>query len=94
MPPYMPPEITDAIISGIPLVPYRTFRPSLSHTLAMCALVCRAWLPRSRVELFKYIPIEDDHTYDLLVKRVLHSETMSRYLASVDSLALGCFKPD
>ncbi|RPD69131.1 hypothetical protein L226DRAFT_307501 [Lentinus tigrinus ALCF2SS1-7] len=89
MPPYMPPEITDTIISAVPLERYYPIiRPSRTHTLAMCALVCRAWLPRSRVELFKHIPIEDDHTYDLLVERVLHSETMSRYLTSVDSLAL------
>ncbi|RPD55752.1 hypothetical protein L226DRAFT_341174 [Lentinus tigrinus ALCF2SS1-7] len=93
MPPYIPPEITDAIISGIPLVPYRTFRPSRTHTLAMCALVCRAWLPRSRVELFEDIAIKDDYTYDLLVERVLHSETMSRYLTSVDSLGLGRQEP-
>ncbi|RPD68514.1 hypothetical protein L226DRAFT_576328 [Lentinus tigrinus ALCF2SS1-7] len=91
MPPYIPPEITDTIISAVPLVPYRTFRPSLSHTLAMCALVCRAWLPRSRIELFENILIRDDHTYDLLVERVLHSVTMSPNLASVDSLRLGRF---
>ncbi|RPD55739.1 hypothetical protein L226DRAFT_576346 [Lentinus tigrinus ALCF2SS1-7] len=88
MPPYMPPEITDTIISAVPLDRYPGFRPSRTHTLAMCALVCRAWLPRSRVELFKNIPIREEHTYDLLVERVLHSETMSPYLASVDRLVL------
>ncbi|RPD55747.1 hypothetical protein L226DRAFT_341532 [Lentinus tigrinus ALCF2SS1-7] len=95
MPPYMPREITDTIISAVPLEHYYDYRPSRTHTLAMCALVCRAWLPRSRVELFKDILILDEHTYDLLVERVLHSETMSRYLASVNSLGLGCLgKPD
>ncbi|RPD55744.1 hypothetical protein L226DRAFT_341847 [Lentinus tigrinus ALCF2SS1-7] len=90
MPPSIPPEITDTIISAVPLERYYPIRPpSRTHTLAMCALVCRAWLPRSRVELFEDITIEDDHIYDLLVERVLHSETMSRYLTSVDSLALG-----
>ncbi|RPD55714.1 hypothetical protein L226DRAFT_307181 [Lentinus tigrinus ALCF2SS1-7] len=89
MPPYIPPEITDDIISAVAFNRYYGIGPSRTHTLAMCALVCRAWLPRSRVELFEDIPILDERTYDLLVERVLRSETMSRYLTSVNSLVLG-----
>ncbi|RPD55735.1 hypothetical protein L227DRAFT_299761 [Lentinus tigrinus ALCF2SS1-6] len=91
MPPSMPPEITDAIISGVALDDYwNSPRPSRSHTLAMCALVCRSWLPRSRAELFGVFYIEHERTYDLLVERVVRSqETMlSPYLASVNSLDL------
>ncbi|RPD76083.1 hypothetical protein L226DRAFT_396460 [Lentinus tigrinus ALCF2SS1-7] len=54
----------------------------------MCALVCRAWLPRSRAKLFEDIHINNSRTYNLLVDRVVHSETMSLYLAPVNSLHL------
>ncbi|RPD55712.1 hypothetical protein L227DRAFT_475000, partial [Lentinus tigrinus ALCF2SS1-6] len=79
MSPYIPPEITDAIISAMD--PFYD-----AHTLAMCALVCRAWLPRSRVKLFEAIRIRDGRTYNLLVERVVHSETMTPYLTSVNRL--------
>ncbi|RPD52591.1 hypothetical protein L227DRAFT_617703 [Lentinus tigrinus ALCF2SS1-6] len=86
MPPYIPPEITDAIISDVALEDDNV--RLRSHTLAMCALVCRAWLPRSRDKLFEDIRIRGERTYDLLVERVLHSEIMSPFLASVNTLYL------
>ncbi|RPD55306.1 hypothetical protein L226DRAFT_205774 [Lentinus tigrinus ALCF2SS1-7] len=87
MPPYIPPEITDTIISSVALNPYyHGLRPTRSHTLAMCALVCRTWLPRSRARLFEDICIQDQRTYDLLFERVVRSETMSPYLAFAKSL--------
>ncbi|RPD59218.1 hypothetical protein L226DRAFT_102137 [Lentinus tigrinus ALCF2SS1-7] len=84
MPPYIPTEITDAIVSAV----------HGAHTLAMCALVCRAWLPRSRAKLFTYIRIQDEQTYTLLVERVVRAETMSPYLASVNSFYLGRYDMD
>ncbi|RPD75691.1 hypothetical protein L226DRAFT_52137 [Lentinus tigrinus ALCF2SS1-7] len=47
------------------------------RTLAVCALVCRAWLPKSRAKLFEAIYIRNQRSYDLLVERVVHSETRS-----------------
>ncbi|RPD75544.1 hypothetical protein L226DRAFT_47778 [Lentinus tigrinus ALCF2SS1-7] len=78
MPRYIPPEITDTIIAAV----------EHRHTLAMCALVCRDWLPASRTKLFRDIVIDHSLSYALLVERVLHSETMSAYLSSVCSLTI------
>ncbi|RPD55719.1 hypothetical protein L226DRAFT_443617, partial [Lentinus tigrinus ALCF2SS1-7] len=87
MSPCIPPEITDNIISAVALDDY-TAAKLKSHTLAMCALVCRAWLPKSRAQLFEDICVPDERTYDLLVERVVRSETMSPYLAFVNRLYL------
>ncbi|RPD75678.1 hypothetical protein L226DRAFT_51599 [Lentinus tigrinus ALCF2SS1-7] len=86
MPRYIPPEITDDVISAAALTDIIGFPDT--HTLAMCALVCRTWLPRSRAKLFETIYIGNQRRYNLLVERVLHSETMSRYLASVNVLCI------
>ncbi|RPD61398.1 hypothetical protein L227DRAFT_67699 [Lentinus tigrinus ALCF2SS1-6] len=82
-PPYIPPEVTDDIISAVAVDECSQRR---AHTLAMCALVCRDWLPRSRAKLFEYICIEDQRSYDLLVQRIARSETMVQYLTSVTTL--------
>ncbi|RPD69476.1 hypothetical protein L226DRAFT_526628 [Lentinus tigrinus ALCF2SS1-7] len=78
MPPHIPPEITDAIISAV----------DDPHTLTRCALVCRDWLPASRANLFKDIRITNGRSYALLVERVLHSEHMGQYLTSARSLCI------
>ncbi|RPD61425.1 hypothetical protein L227DRAFT_68629 [Lentinus tigrinus ALCF2SS1-6] len=83
MPHYIPPEITDAIISAVASEDMFV-DGARTHTLAMCALVCRAWLPRSRAKLFEVVWISNQRSYDLLVERVLRSETMSRYPTSVN----------
>ncbi|RPD61349.1 hypothetical protein L227DRAFT_652628 [Lentinus tigrinus ALCF2SS1-6] len=93
MPAYIPPEIIDDIISAVSVdrdryPGYYTLAKMCAHTLAMCALVCRAWLPRSRARLFEVICIRNQHSYDMLVERVVWSETMSKYLPSVNSLYL------
>ncbi|RPD55763.1 hypothetical protein L226DRAFT_446451, partial [Lentinus tigrinus ALCF2SS1-7] len=87
MSPYIPPEITDDIISAMDA-------HLDAHTLAMCALVCQGWLPKSRATLFEVVQIHDECTYNLLVERVVWSETMSPYLGLVNSLSLRHFFPD
>ena len=85
--PYFPPEITDAVIMAVGNV-----RKEDRQTLLACCLVCRAWLPASRTHLFGYIAITRNwHRYTLLVDSVLHSDTMSRYLASIHTLHFGAF---
>ncbi|RPD61414.1 hypothetical protein L227DRAFT_68325 [Lentinus tigrinus ALCF2SS1-6] len=90
MSPYIPPEITDAIISAVDVDLYNTGE----RTLTMCALVCRAWLPRSRTKLFEAIYIRNQRSYDLLVERFVRSETMSHYLTSVNSFYIQPFGVD
>ncbi|TFK84962.1 hypothetical protein K466DRAFT_448265, partial [Polyporus arcularius HHB13444] len=57
-------------------------------TLLDCSLVCRAWLPASRHQLFQKLDIDTPERYDLLVSRVLHSEKMRIHLLSVRSVVL------
>ncbi|RPD75689.1 hypothetical protein L226DRAFT_52127 [Lentinus tigrinus ALCF2SS1-7] len=90
MSPYIPPEITTAIISAVDVDLYNTGE----RTLTMCALVCRAWLPRSRTKLFEAIYIRNQRNYDLLVERFVRSETMSHYLTSVNSFYIQPFGVD
>ncbi|TFK78597.1 hypothetical protein K466DRAFT_438203, partial [Polyporus arcularius HHB13444] len=51
-------------------------------TLLSCSLVCSAWLPASRHQLFQELYINSPKRYDLLVSRVLHSEKMRIHLLS------------
>ena len=82
--PSLPPEITDTIISAVDNRGQEGRR-----TLLACCLVCHAWLQASRTNLFEYIVITGNwHRYTLLVDTVLHSDTMSRYLASSRTLVL------
>ncbi|KAI0709686.1 hypothetical protein C8T65DRAFT_195706 [Cerioporus squamosus] len=76
--PELPGEITDRIISHVgPDIP----------SLLNCALVCSRWLPASRHHLFTEINSPPKSSYKLLVARVLHSESMRPWLASVRSVA-------
>ncbi|RDX41553.1 hypothetical protein OH76DRAFT_211906 [Lentinus brumalis] len=75
--PELPSETTDCIIAHVwPDIP----------TLLNCALVCSRWLPASRHHLFSEINFPSRSSYDLLVARVLHSEHMRPWLASVRSM--------
>ncbi|KAI0692594.1 hypothetical protein C8T65DRAFT_586517, partial [Cerioporus squamosus] len=78
--PSLPTELTDEIIAWIPLVCKEVDR---YPTLLVCSLVCWAWVPASRHQLFHELIIENPEQYDLLVARVLHSEKMRGYLRFV-----------
>ncbi|TFK85657.1 hypothetical protein K466DRAFT_180777 [Polyporus arcularius HHB13444] len=69
-----PLELTDRIISFVDILD--------KATLCNCALVCHSWLPASRHALFRRIDVADG-TVELLVSRVLHSESVRPYLAGV-----------
>ncbi len=69
-----PPELTDRIIGFVDILD--------KTTLCNCALVCHEWLPASRHALFRRIDVADG-TFELLVSRVLHSESIRPYLAGV-----------
>ncbi len=75
--PELPSETTDRIIAHV--------WPD-NRTLLNCALVCSRWLPASRHHLFREINFPSRSSYDLLVARVLHSEHMRPWLASVRSM--------
>ncbi|RPD61313.1 hypothetical protein L227DRAFT_652601 [Lentinus tigrinus ALCF2SS1-6] len=75
-----PPELTDRIIGCID--------PCERKTLCLCSLVSRKWLPASRHALFQYILINKATTFDLLVTRVLHSESARPWLAVVRMLII------
>ncbi|RPD58920.1 hypothetical protein L226DRAFT_109924 [Lentinus tigrinus ALCF2SS1-7] len=77
--PDLPGEITDRIISNV--------WPDI-RSLLNCALVCSRWLPASRHHLFAELRSPSKKSYDLLVSRVLHSESMRPCLASVRSVEL------
>ena len=73
MPPFIPGEITDAIIS----LAWHNKR-----TLCACCLVCQSWLPASWHHLFSTINLAEA-TYDKLVERVLRQPHMCASLTSV-----------
>ncbi|RDX40352.1 hypothetical protein OH76DRAFT_360283 [Lentinus brumalis] len=68
----LPAEVTDIIISYV----------DDPGTLCSCMLVCRSWAPASRTILFEEIAIQSPESYDLSVKRVIHSDKFRTYLAS------------
>ncbi len=88
--PTFPPELTDEIIAWIPAVCSPLFNISYERyrTLLNCSLVCSAWLPASRHQLFQDLHIDSSERYDLLVSRVLHSEKMRIHLLSVRAVRL------
>ncbi|RDX52179.1 hypothetical protein OH76DRAFT_196186 [Lentinus brumalis] len=79
--PTFPTELTDEIIAWIPAA-YKLVIERYS-TLLCCSLVCSAWLPASRYQLFQELWIGTAERYDLLVSRVLRSENMRSYLLFV-----------
>lgn len=68
----LPAEVTDIIISYV----------DDPGTLCSCMLVCRSWAPASRTILFEEIAVQSPESYDLFVKRVIHSDKFRTHLAS------------
>lgn len=84
MPP-LPPELTDQIIASVATVgPYYTDY----RTLRNCALVCRDWLPASRLQLFKLVSIDSEWNYTSFVENVLHTPALRGYLNSIEQVVL------
>ncbi|KAI0915928.1 hypothetical protein AcV5_003399 [Taiwanofungus camphoratus] len=77
--PYLPPEVTDYIIDFL----WYDFR-----TLYNCALVCHAWLPRSRLYLQPSLYIRDRSEFDAVVDDVLHDQRMWPYYDHIQSLEI------
>ena len=73
----LPPELTDRIIRDVD-----------HRTLPACALVCHSWIPASRYALFREARVRNSTSYDLLVSRVLLSESMRPYLSFVRKMKL------
>ncbi len=90
-----PLELTDEIIAWIPVVWDGAWYAQRERyrTLLDCSLVCSAWLPASRHQLFQKLYIDTPERYDLLVSRVLHSEKMRIHLLSVRSVVLFTDRP-
>ena len=77
----LPPEITDKIIAQV--------WPD-TNTLSTCALVCSAWLTASRYHLYRKIVLRHDkpERYQLLIDRVLRSETSASLLTLLHHLVV------
>ncbi len=75
--PRLPPELTDRIIQAVE-----------RGTLPACALVCSSWLPASRYAMFRFVHIWSSVSYELLVSRVLSSESMKHHLPDVRKMVL------
>ena len=74
----VPPELIYIILSFID--------SEDKKTLCACALVCQAWIPPSRERLYKDLILSSRTQLDLLVDRVLESETMKPWLTSVSRI--------
>ncbi|EIW58383.1 uncharacterized protein TRAVEDRAFT_123068 [Trametes versicolor FP-101664 SS1] len=85
MAPSLPGEVTDRIIRFV--WPYKT-------TLCSCALVCRDWLPASRVNLFYEVQINSAASYDSWVAQVLRRREMKPWLSFVRRLIISDPRPD
>ncbi|RDX52163.1 hypothetical protein OH76DRAFT_195335 [Lentinus brumalis] len=85
--PTFPTELFEEIIAWIPAVCGWDLRVRYP-TLLSCSLVCSAWLPASRHQLFQALDIDTPERYDLLVSRVLHWEKMRVNLLSVRTVVL------
>ena len=84
VPPYIPKEITDIIISLFPTDnPVNSYGP-----LCNCALVCRDWLPASRHHIFVNVWLRSDRQYNLFVSNVIRSPTVSFWLPSTRRIVL------
>ena len=79
---FLPPEITDLIISFVEL--------GDCFTLASCALVCRSWLPASQHRLLQLIRFWPNSRwrYDLLVSHVLRDEKSKHLLGAVHHILI------
>ncbi|RPD78537.1 hypothetical protein L226DRAFT_568158 [Lentinus tigrinus ALCF2SS1-7] len=82
MPPCLPGELTDKIISLVP----NGSEHSDHNTLLNCALVCQEWLPASRMALLQYIRLDSKAAYDSFVQHVLRSERIAHCLDSTHVL--------
>lgn len=85
--PSLPGEVTDRIIRFV--WPHKS-------TLCSCALVCRNWLPASRVNLFYEVDvyINSAVSYDSWANEVLRRRDMKPWLSFVRSLILSDPRPD
>lgn len=88
MPPYIPGEITDLIISFVAHADSDIDNPTAA--LWACALVCREWLPASRRHLFEDVYLTEK-AYKPFITQVVYSETMRPWLASTYHLRMEGF---
>ena len=80
----VPPELIYIILSFIP--------SGDKKTLCACTLVCQAWIPMSRERLFEDLLLSSRTELDLLVDRVLRSETMKPWLVYVSRIRTFSFE--
>ena len=84
MPPKLPNELVDEIISSVA----KTGRllPQDRHTLCNCTLVCRDWLPASRHALFSDVVLARPSAWDSFLRWVVDAEAGRPWLESIHRL--------
>ena len=81
MPPRLPNELADAIISSVAST--ERFLPEDRQTLRNCTLVCSDWLPASRHALFFDVKLTTPAAWDSFLRWVVNAETGRPWLASI-----------
>ena len=85
MPPKLPNELVDAIISSVP-ESSRWVSTEDKQTLLSCTLVSRDWLPASRHLLFSEVVLTRPTVWDSFVRWVVDAEQGRPWLASIHHL--------
>jgi hypothetical protein len=75
---HLPGELIEVIIGYLPD----------RQSIKTCALISRAWVPWTRVQLFRQIKLEEDNLYSLLVLLQSPYCTFPRYVRYIDVRAL------
>ncbi|KAJ3480991.1 hypothetical protein NLI96_g7971 [Meripilus lineatus] len=85
LPPALPIEIHEIIISFIPELKNRKvhFDEQIAHTLAACSRVCRPWVASSQTMLFRHVRVDDGHTAHRFVASITKSPYLGEYVKEI-----------
>ncbi|KAJ3001363.1 hypothetical protein NUW54_g6476 [Trametes sanguinea] len=78
----VPLEVCEAIIDACHSAPWNALKRL--RTLRACALVCRAWLPCSRRNLWRRVIVDRPSCCDMLVDVVKTSPELARYIIELE----------
>lgn len=89
----LPLEVCENVIDYVSFDSWTTVEfsqsyPTTSQSLHACTLVCRDWLPRARINLYRYIHLDSKHKTAQFVWTLSTRPPLGEY---VDHLCIDCF---
>lgn len=61
-----------------------TIEPSWRKSLYSCSLVCRDWVPKSRIHLFRWVELCSEHTAICFMSTIMATPQLGQYVRMLD----------